>query len=147
MATILDQYYQSKQKCTEQMAAGSFANDRLLNYQELLYRINVLESCMTFCKTAPVTTKMEDMGYHYQLVDAMMTCMLQERKIGIPADDKLKQQRVAAHNNLTVIVGNFRKKFKSFTAATPQAYKDEVTRMINTVLPAWLQYRYTYMPF
>lgn len=31
--------------------------DQLLAYQELLYRIDVLESCLAFVKTAPATAQ------------------------------------------------------------------------------------------
>lgn len=102
---------------------------------------------MTFCKTAPVTDDLTAMSFHYQVVDALITCMLQERQFGIPADEKLKKQRSSALNNLQVIVNSFRKQFKSFAPTSPQSYKEAISRMINTILSAWLQYRHTYIPF
>ena len=43
MATTLEQYYQTKQQLNAKMAEGKFTNDQLLGYQELMYRISVLE--------------------------------------------------------------------------------------------------------
>ena len=146
MATTLDQYYQTKQQLLAKMAEGPFVGDQLLGYQELLYRISVLESCMTLVKTAPVGTDLMAMSFHYQVVDALFTCLLQERQFGIPADEKLKGQRTTALSNLQVVITSFRKQFQSFMPTSPEAYRDTVSKMINTILPAWLQYRFTYIP-
>ena len=147
MATTLDQYYQTKQQLLAKMAEGQFAGDQLLGYQELLYRISVLESCMTLVKTAPVGTDLMAMSFHYQVVDALFTCLLQERQFGIPADEKLKNQRTTALSALHTVITSFRKQFQSFAPSFPEAYRDAVGKMINTILSAWLQYRFTYIPF
>jgi len=147
MATTLEQYNQMKQQLTAKIADGSMTVDQLLGYQELLYRISVLESCMNFVKTAPVTNDMKVMSYHYQVVEALFTCLVQERQFGIPADDVVRKQRATALENLQTVVNSFRKQFQSFKPAAPEAYRAAVTKMVNTILPAWLQYRFTYIPF
>ena len=147
MATTLEQYYQMKQQLTAKIADNTMSVDQLLGYQELLYRISVLECCMNFVKTAPVTTDMKVMSYHYKVVDALFTCLVQERQFGLPADETLKKQRATALSNLQTVVNSFRKQFQSFKPATPEAYRAAVGKMINTILPAWLQYRFTYIPF
>ena len=83
----------------------------------------------------------------YKIVDALFTCLLQERQFGIPADEKLKKQRATALGNLQTVITSFRKQFQSFAPTTPEAYRDAISKMVNTVLPAWLQYRFTYIPF
>ena len=147
MATTLEQYNQMKQQLTAKIADGTMTVDQLLGYQELLYRISVLESCMNFVKTAPVTNDMKVMSFHYQVVEALFTCLIQERQFGVPANDALKKQRDTALSNLQTVVNSFRKQFQSFKPATPEAYRAAVTKMVNTILPAWLQYRFTYIPF
>ena len=147
MANTLEQYYQTKQQLNAKMAEGKFTNDQLLGYQELMYRISILESCMTFIKSAPVTTDTSILGFHYKVVDALFTCMLQERQFGVPADEKLKKQRATALENLQLVINSFRKPFQSFAPNTPEVYRDTVSKMITTVLSVWLQYRYTYIPF
>ena len=147
MATTLEQYYQTKQQLEARMAAGNLTTEQLMGYQELLYRISILESCMTFAKTAPVGADLKAMSFHYQLVDALFICLQQERQFGIPADEKLKAQRSTALRNLQTVSNSFRKQFQSFAPTSPEAYRETVCKMINTVLPAWLQYRFTYVPF
>lgn len=147
MATTLEQYNQMKQQLSAKIADGTMTGDQLLGYQELLYRISVLESCMNFVKTAPVTNDMKVMSFHYQVVEALFTCLIQERQFGVPANDALKKQRDTALSNLQTVVNSFRKRFQSFKPATPEAYRAAVTKMVNTILPAWLQYRFTYIPF
>lgn len=147
MATTLEQYYQIKQQISPKIASGTIPMDQLLGYQELLYRIDVLESSMAFVKSAPVTSDLKAMSFHYQVVDALLTCLAQERQFGVPADEKLKKQRTTALNNLQTVINCFRKQFQSFAPTSPEAYRDAITKMINTILPAWLQYRYTYIPF
>lgn len=147
MATTLEQYYQTKQQLNAKMVEGKFTNDQLLGYQELMYRISVLESCMMFLKTAPVCTDTNILGFHYKVVDALFTCMLQERQFGLPADDKLKKQRATALENLQLVINSFRRPFQSFVPNTPESYRDAISKMITTVLPVWLQYRFTYIPF
>ena len=147
MATTLEQYYQTKQQLNAKMAEGKFTNDQLLGYQELMYRISVLESCMMFLKTAPVSTDTSVLGFHYKVVDALFTCMLQERQFGLPADEKVKKQRATALENLQLVINSFRRPFQSFAPNTPEVYRETISKMIITVLPVWLQYRYTYIPF
>lgn len=147
MATTLEQYYQTKQQLNAKMAEGKFSNDQLLGYQELMYRISVLESCMMFLKTAPVSTDTSILGFHYKVVDALFTCMLQERQFGLPADEKVKKQRATALENLHMVINSFRRPFQSFAPNTPEVYRETISKMITTVLPVWLQYRYTYIPF
>ena len=147
MATTLEQYYQNKQQLLARFAETQVSPEQAIGYQELMYRISVLESCMAFVKTAPVNADMKAMCFHYQVVDTFFTSMLQERQFGMPADEKARKQRATALDNLTTVITSFRKQFHSFQPTTPEAYKENVSKMINTVLPAWLQYRFTYVPF
>lgn len=147
MATTLDQYYLVKEKNAQRITAGELPMEHLLQYQELLYRISVFESCKSIVQTAPVNADTKAMVFHYQVADALITSMLTERQFGIPADEKLKKQRETAFGNFQTVVNHFRKAFKGFAPTTSGAYRDAIQKMINTVLPAWLQYRYTFIPF
>lgn len=147
MATTLEQYYQMKQQLTAKIENGTINVDQVLGYQKLLYRISVLEACMSFVKTAPVTTSIGMLGYHYKVVEAFFGNLVQERQIGMPADEHLRNQRGTALGNLQTVFKSFQKQFKSFQPDKAEAYRAAVTKMINTILPAWLQYRYTYIPF
>lgn len=55
MASVLQKYTDMKSRLSNQITAGQLPPEQMLQYQELLYRIDVLESLMAFGKTAPVT--------------------------------------------------------------------------------------------
>ena len=44
MATVLEQYNDLKGRISAQIAAGQFPPEQMLQYQEMLYRIDVLET-------------------------------------------------------------------------------------------------------
>lgn len=145
MATLLEDYKQKQASVSQQVIHDTFPVDHLLQYQEMLYRIDVLESCLAFVRTAPTTADHRIVGYHYRIVDSFLTCLLQERHLGPAADEKLRKQRETALSNLQTVVFTFRKKFQSFAPTNPQAYQKEIQTMINTILPAWISFRNTYV--
>lgn len=145
MATWLSEYKKLKDDMEKQLSAGKASLEHLLLYQELLYRIEVLEACQTLCKTAPITTDLQAMSGHYKLVDAYICCMAKERRFGQPADDNLKAKRKTAAEALEKTVADCRKRFSSFAPAAPEHYGKSISALISTVLPVWLQLRNTYI--
>lgn len=59
MATWLNDYQVRKEQMAPLAAKGELSLMQSMEYQELLYRIEVLETCQMFCKTAPVTTDLK----------------------------------------------------------------------------------------
>ena len=145
MATALEKYYGMKESMNAAIAQGKLPVEHLLAHQEVLYRINVLETCMNFCKTAPVTPDMRVLTYHYQLTDAFIQCMLLERRLGPAGDEGIKTKRDTAFANMQNVVASCRKKFSRFAPNNPDAYRNALGGMINTILPAWMAYRNTYV--
>ena len=123
MATWLNDYKNRKLSLEPLLQRGKMSVQELLVYQELLYRIQILETCQSLCKTAPVSTDMKELLGHYQLVDAVLHCAAKERKFGAPADEKSKAQRKTAGENLEKIAVDCRKRFSSFRASTPDQYR------------------------
>ena len=78
MATILQQYREKQQSFCSQINSGNLPLEKVIEMQEVNYRICVLETFESFCKTAPITTDNKAMGYHYQLVDAYVRFVLNE---------------------------------------------------------------------
>ena len=145
MATVLEKYCKQRENMNAEIAQGAFTVEKLLVYQELLYRINVLETCMNFCKTAPVTPDLRALTDHYQLLDAFIQCMLLERRLGPAGDESVKRQRETGFANLENVVASFRKQFTSFVPTAPDAYRNAIHNMVGTILPAWVAYRNTYV--
>lgn len=145
MATILEQYREKQNNIRAQIAANSLPPEELLIMQELNYRICVLETFQSFCKSAPVTTDTRVMGYHFQLVDAYVRFVLNERKFGPKADAEGQKKRETAYISFDRVVQDGRKRFSSFKAGNQKQYKNTISTYINTILPVWMQYRNTYI--
>ncbi len=145
MATILDQYLEKQNTILSQIAEDSFPPDDLLIMQELNYRICVLETFQSFCKAAPVTTDPSVMGYHYQMVDVYVRCILKERRFGLKADEEGKKRRETALGSFERVVQDGKKRFSSFKIGTQEQYKTSISQYIHSILPVWMQYRNTYI--
>ena len=123
MASVLQKYTDMKSRLSNQITAGQLPPEQ----------------------TAPVTMDQRILIYHYQMLDAFIICLLQERRFGQPGDEKVKQQRECAYGNLNSVVTNCRKQFSSFNPVAQDTYRGAVQNMINTILPAWVSYRNTYV--
>lgn len=123
MATILEQYRKRQNDIREQIAANSLPLDQVLIMQELNYRICVLETFESLCKSAPVTMDTKSMGFHFQLVDAYVRFTLNERKFGPKTDAEGQKKRETALQSFTQVVQDGRKRFSSFNASTQEQYK------------------------
>lgn len=145
MATLLEQYRERQSVIRSQIAENSLPLEDLLVMQELNYRICVLETFQSFCKSAPITMDTRVMGYHFQLVDAYIRFILNERKFGPKADAEGQKRRETAWVSLERVVQDGRKPFLSFSAGTQEQYKNLISKFTNTVLPVWMAYRDTYI--
>lgn len=56
-----------------------------------------------------------------------------------------KSQRETAYNNFLTVVNTFRKKFHSFAPNIQDEYHNTIAQMIETILPAWMSYRNTFV--
>jgi len=145
MATILDQYREKQNVIRSKAAENSLMLEELLTMQELNYRICVLETFQTFCKSAPITMDTKAMGYHFQLVNAYVNFVLNERRFGPKTDADGQKKRETALMSFERVVQDGKKRFSSFSAGTNEQYKKSISQYVNTILPVWMQYRNTYI--
>ncbi len=145
MATILDQYREKQNEIRSKAAENSLMLEELLTMQELNYRICVLETFQTFCKSAPITMDTKAMGYHFQMVNAYVNFVLNERRFGPKADADGQKKRETALASFERVVQDGKKRFTSFSAGTNEQYKKSIGQYVNTILPVWMQYRNTYI--
>lgn len=145
MANLLNDYRQKQEEIRVQISEGGFPANSLLVMQELHYRIFVLETLQSFCKSAPVTMDLQEISIHYQVMLAYMRALVKEHTLGMKADEDLKKKRETAKENLELILQDGCRQFQSFQMTVPDQYKRSVSGMINTVLPAWIQYRNTFV--
>lgn len=145
MGNLLNEYIKTQQNIKNRITNNTFSNGDLLVMQEVNYRICVLETCRTFCMSAPVTNDTAQMSYHYNLVDAYIRFIQGERRFGPRADDNLRKKRDSAADALNRIVDDQRRRFSNYRPTAEGQYKTDVSNLIHTVLPAWVAYRNTYI--
>lgn len=146
MATVLENYFSLRKWVEGEMAQTPATPAQVWWYTELVYRISVLETCQMFCRTAPVSVDVKTLLGHYQMMDAYIKCMVSERAYGPDRGPDTQKERDAARANLDRVVLDYRKRFSSFAPSAPDFYGKELSKVINTVLPAWLQFRNTFVP-
>lgn len=144
MASWLDEYRNIKSGMERAFNDALPDAGQLMIYQELIYRIGVLETAKTLCNSAPATVDTKSLVRHYQLVDAYLRCIIDERRFGLPADTKQKEQRRAASDALAKVHSDCRRRFASFRPVDENTYRENIGRLINTVLPVWMQLRNAY---
>lgn len=146
MATVLENYYNLRSEVDQRIAQGGAPADAIWWHGEIVYRIGVLETCQMFCKTAPVTMEAQFLQGHYKMLDAYVQCLALERRYGPNCGPDTQKERDAAQNNLGRVIEDYRKRFSSFAPSAPESYSREIGRVIQTLLPAWLQFRNTFVP-
>jgi len=146
MATLLESYVTMKASFDAGTQNTPPDASAVLRQQELLYRIEVLEVCQIYVKTAPHSANPKDLYWHYQMVDAFVQNLTLERRYGISADDSLQKQRETAHGNLLQVVQDYHRRFGSFnTGNDADCYSKMIIGVIQTVILVWIQYRQTYV--
>ncbi|HOG00744.1 MAG TPA: hypothetical protein PKW29_06510 [Clostridia bacterium] len=144
MLTTLEQY----RELQKTLAAPAMGNkpmepERFFANMELLYRIQILESFRNLEQIAPVNAELTALSAHYSAVDALVSHLLTERRYRPSQDAEVQQARDTARQALCSIVTDYRKRFSAYMPESEEQYAADITKVINTVLPAWLAYRET----
>lgn len=145
MATILTEYVAEQDDMRLKVAGYELPLESVVKYQELNYRVDVLETCKSLTTTAPCTTDLKKIGYHYQLTEKILSGLTTEHKFGPAVNEEGKKKREAALSALERVIQDGRKRFGSFKVVSKEQYKETVTKFIGTVLNIWVQYRNTYV--
>ena len=146
MPTILESYQAGKNNFDTGIQTAAPSPSQIWVQQETIYRIEVLETCQMFAKTAPQSVEAQILVSHYQMVDAYIQNLTSERRYGISANDEIKKQRETAYNNLLRVIQDYRARFGSFTpGGDTGCYRKTISKVIQTILPVWIQYRQTYI--
>ena len=145
MVNILAEYVAAQDEMLVKVAGKELPLESVIEFQELNYRIDVLETCKALTITAPITTDVKKMGFHYQLTEKILTALTNEHKFGPAVNEDGKKKREAALSALDRVIQDGRRRFRSFKATSQEQYKDTVTKFIGAVLNVWVQYRNTYV--
>ncbi len=142
---LIDQYLEKQKAVRAHIEAGELPPDQLFYFQELNYRICVLETMRDFCNSAPQTTELRILSTHYRVVDAYVRFILAERQFGCKTDEDGEKRRETAHTALEKVVFDCARKFSGYQVSSANQYKEQITTAINTIMPVWLEYRTTYI--
>ena len=105
----------------------------------------VLETFQSMLRVTPMTTELQVIAKHFQIISCYMELLLKERKFGPKMDETQRQKRDTALASLGNVVRDGKERFMSFTAPNPDSYKKCIGKYCNAVLPMWMQYRETYI--
>jgi hypothetical protein len=146
MATLLENYYDRTNKFDSNILATIPGLEQVLQQQELFYRISVLEACQMFIKTSPKSADTKDLLWHYRILDAYFQNLIVERRFSDCTNEIMQKLRNTAHGNLLKVIEDYRKRFGSFKPGDDvDCYRKAISRVIQTVIPVWIQYRQTYI--
>lgn len=145
MANILAQYVATQNEMFLQVAGNELPVESVVAYQELNYRIDVLNTCKALTVTAPETMDKKKLGYHYQLTDKVLGTLTTEHKFGPAVDEEGKKKREASLSALERVIQDGRRRFQSLNITSNEQYKKLVISFIGAVLNVWVQYRNTYV--
>lgn len=143
MATLLEDYISMRTKVDEHI--DKLPLEKVIKLQEMNYRISVLKTASQFCKTSPVGTNVNALGFHYQVVDVFINQLVKERKFGPKADENGLKQREMASISLQRVVNDHKERFKKFMPENDMSYKENIRALFAAILPVWIQYRNTYV--
>ena len=145
MATMLETYHIQKSSFDSSIQTAMPGPEQIWRQQEVLYRIEVLETCQMFIKSAPNSLDVKLLVTHYQMVDAYVQNLALERRYGVNSGEETKKQRDTAYGSLNQVIESYRKGFGSFAPGNDAGcYKKTIASVIQTVLPVWILYRQTY---
>ena len=141
--TVLEEYLALRYDMDTFMRDDVPSPGQLWIYQELLYRIGVIEVLRSFCSAAPFSMEGESLLRHFQMLDGYLQHLIRERRYNDPASEKTQKKRQTSHESLCRVIGDHRGRFQQYTPHSMDQYQRDIENIIKTVLPAWLQYRNT----
>ena len=139
--TLLEHYWKIRLDLHNDTAMPTPA--QLWSFQELLYRIQVLEVFRKFAEAVPLSDDMKVLAPHYQVVNAFVENIKKERDFPATQNPDVQKQRETAYASLCAVIEDYRKRYASYAPKSPEQYAKDIGSTIGTVLPAWVQYRNT----
>ena len=141
--TMLEHYIDQKTSAMTIMREKAPNLPQAWYFQELVYRIGVLETIQAYTKSAPFSADAKVLATHYQLFEAYLLSLISERKVTMATQKEVKEMQETALKNMNVIFTSDKARFAHYAPRTPEQYQTDIERFANTFLPAWVQYRNT----
>ena len=128
------------------MIEGECSVKKVVEVQELKYRISVLSTLRTFECSAPIDGTLEDIRFHFRTLTKYIGFLIAERKMGKKTDEAGQKKRETVLEVLENIVESKKEEFEECDFEEKAgAYAKFVNAVIGTVISAWVQYRDAYI--
>ena len=142
--TIMQLYTELYEEYQRQVEETELPLKKLLEYQELKYRIFVIDTFRSFERIIPLTDDKKEIQRHYYVVSKFIRSLLTEHKYGTKTDETGMKVRETAERALLKVVSDGERRFKSLAIQFQQYYKS-IYEYFQTVLIVWTQYRESYI--
>ena len=142
--TMMELYTELYEDYQQQVEETELPLKKLLEYQELKYRIFVLDTIRSFERIIPITEDKKEIQRHYYVVSKFIRSLLTEHKYGTKTDDAGIKIRETAEKALQKVVVDGERRFKSLAIQFQQYYKS-ICEYFEAVLIVWTQYRESYI--
>ena len=140
---LLEYYWKNRLDFTDIHADTAPTPAQLWNFQELLYRIEVMEVFKQFAAAAPLSTEKNILDNHSKLIYVFMENLKTDRVYPPAKNEDFKKQRETAHKSLCLVIEDYKKRYENYIPQSPEQYQKDIGCAISTVMPAWIQYRNT----
>ena len=143
---LIEQYQKSGQLLEEQLLGGECSLKKVVDVQELKYRVSVLSTMRTFEYSAPIGGETEDINFHFRILTKFVGLLIAERRTGRKVDEAGQKKRETALEVLENIFESKKEEFEEFDFEDQAgSYAKFVQGFLCTIVPAWAQYRDTYV--
>lgn len=142
--TMMELYTELYEDYQQQVEETELPLKQLLEYQELKYRIFVIDTIRSFERIIPITEDKKEIQRHYYVVSKFIRSLLTEHKYGTKTDEAGLKVRETAEKALLKVVSDGERRFKSLAIQFQQYYKS-ICDYFQAVLIVWTQYRESYI--
>lgn len=143
---LIEQYQKSGKLLEEQLLGCECSVKKVVELQELKYRISVLSTMRMFEGSAPIDGTLDDIAYHFRILTKYIGFLIEERKMGKKTDEAGQKKRKTAAEALESVFESKKEEYEEYDfEENPSTYMKFVNGVICTVIPAWVQYRDSYI--
>ncbi len=143
---LIEQYQKSGKLLEEQLLDGKCSLKKVVDVQELKYRISVLSTMRTFENSAPIGGTLEDINFHFRILTKFVAFLIEERRMGKKTDATGQKKRETALEVLENIFESKKSEFEEYDfEEKADSYMKFVQSILCCIVPAWAQYRDTYI--
>ena len=143
---LIEQYQRSGKLLEEQLADGKCSVKKVVEVQEVKYRISVISTMRSYELSAPIGGAMDDINFHFRVFMKYIAFLIEERRMGKKTDEAGQKKRETALEFFENVFESKKAEFEEYDfEEKPAAYAKYVKEVIGTILPAWVQYRDTYI--